>query len=498
MLSDRIIEALDAMNGVTISDVARAGGCTPSNLNRIKNGVRTPQPSSPTIRFLANGFIEIARQRNLFGELCFLCGANLSDSDDEVRAKLVGWLFEDEPPYVRSYHRRQDKKPGDGKRSGHPSTEFSNRFDGLMKIAGLSNRRLGIEAGLDPSYISRLRRGERIPKYRSHYIIRLCESILESITKQEKLSELYDLTELSEDEIADNDGAEGLRRWLFGYGSVTGYLAAEELMGTIASINDHIAAATDAASVEYDPDKILEGYEKNDSGIECGDESRYVGVDGIRSAVTRFLAEMIRNGEHDLLLYSDQSMDWMGGDYGLALKLLMAELIRRKVRIRIIHTVNRSMSELISAVEWWMPLYLTGMITSYYCSKSTGNVFSHTLFIRPGAACIAGTSAIGLESRAVYTYSADTEIARLAEDAFNNILNESQPLVHIRECDGLNDICSDNGFVRTDDLMVKAGPNEVKIQRIEPPYLMFTFTHPMICKAFRLVSTSGPLRSSVL
>jgi hypothetical protein len=169
----------------------------------------------------------------------------------------------------------------------------------------------------------------------------------------------------------------------------------------------------------------------------------------------------------------------------------MTELISRKVNIRIIHTVDRSMPELISAVEWWMPLYLSGRISSFYCRKSVGKLFSHTMFIRPGAACIAGTSAIGLESRAVYNYSTDAEAVVLAEDAFNCILKESRPLVNICECSGEADTCADDGFVHADAVMVKASPNEVIIQRVEPPYLKFTFTHPMICKAFRSVSTAG-------
>lgn len=490
MLSDRIKSMLEAMS-VTISDVARAGGCTPSNLNRIKNGVRTPRPSSPTIRCLTEGFIEVARQRDLSGELRLLCGANLRDSDDTVREKLVRWLYEDEPPYVRTYTKRQDTGPDEDSRTAHPATEFSKRLDSLMRIVGLSNRRLGIESGLDPSYISRLRRGERIPKYRSPYLMQICESILECITAEGKLSEMYDLTSLSEAEITENDGAEGLRRWLFGYGSVTGYLAAEELMGTIASINDLIRAAQAVASQEYDLEKVLTGCEESDTGIGCGNEMKYIGIDGIRSAAARFLSEMIRNGEQDLLLYSDQSMDWMGGDYGLTLKVLMTELIRRKVNIRIIHTVDRSMTELIRAVEWWMPLYLSGRISSYYCRKSAGKIFSHTLFIRPGTACIAGTSAAGLESRAVYNYITDAEMAVLAEDAFNCILEESRPLVHISESGGDTGACADDGFVHADAVMVKAAPNEVIIQRIEPPYLKFTFTHPMICKAFRSVSAAG-------
>ena len=73
MLSDRIKTVLDTMD-ITITDVARAGGCTPSNLNRIKNEVRTPPPTSPTIYSLTTGLMGISLARHLSGELIGLCG----------------------------------------------------------------------------------------------------------------------------------------------------------------------------------------------------------------------------------------------------------------------------------------------------------------------------------------------------------------------------------------------------------------------------------------
>ena len=489
MLSDRIFAALEAM-GVTISDVARAGGCTPSNLNRIKNGVRTPQASSPTIRYFTDGIMEIAHQRNLAGELCRLCGANLRDSEDVVRTKLVEWLYEDEPPHVRTYIRKKD----DGSaalRTESPATVFSKRLDDLLKLSGYSNRRLGAEVGLDPSYISRLRRGERIPRYNSTYLMQICEAILERITEEGKITRLYDLTSMSEVEVTEKDAADGLRRWLFGYGPVTGYMAADELLGTISSIDKIIRASQAEAPAQYDLDKILEQAEQRDVFAESVNEMRFVGIDGIRLAVTRFLADMIRDGDQEVLLYSDQSMEWMGDDYSFTLKILLTELIRRGVKISIIHTIDRSMQELISAVEWWLPLYLSGNITSYYCPRSAGRIFSHTLFIRPGMACIAGTSAIGLENRAVFHYSTDAEVAELAEDAFSCILEESGPLVDICKCDVETATGRGDGFVSAGTLLIKANLKEVRIKRTEPPYLMFTFTHPMLCKAFRAVYSAG-------
>ena len=481
MLSDRIITVLDRMH-VTISDVARAGGCTPSNLNRIKNGVRVPAPSSPTIRYLTNGLIEIARQRNLSGELASLCGGKLHDSEDVLGAKLIQWLYEDTPAPIRPYRKHKNAANVENPSESWTPTEFSRRLDLLMKTAEMSNRRLGRESDLDPSYISRLRRGKRIPRYHSPYLVQICKSLLDKIINLGKLSDLSLLTSLSEAELTKSDSADGLRRWLFGYGSFTGYLAADELLDAIASIDEWLKDAHKKTPPKHDIENLLRESQTKEDSSRHSDELLYVGIDGIRSAVIRFLTEMIRSGEQEMLLYSDQAMDWMGGEYRQVLSVLMAELIRRDVKIRIIHTVDRSMPELISAIEWWMPLYLSGKIVSYYCLPSAGERFSHTLFIRPGAACIAGTSAIGLENRAYYSYSTDNEITGLAEEAFNSLLKNSLPLIQIQECE--SGLSEDEDFIQTEHVMVKAAPQQVILRRTKPPYLMFTFTHPMICRAF--------------
>ncbi len=481
MLSERIKTVLEIMD-ITISDVARAGGCTPSNLNRVKNGVRTPPPSSPTIRLLTEGIMKTAAQRHVTGELVKLCGANLRDSEEVLRSKLVKWLYEDEPPYVRSYQRRKDRAAGGERAGAQPATGFAERLDRLMKTADMSNRRLGREAGLAPSYISRLHRGERMPKYQSAYLMRICQHLIDKISGKGKLSALSELTSITEAEFSGAEGAEELRRWLFGYGPVTDHMAADELMGTIASIDELIGTARAVAAEGYDMEAFLKAAAAG-GGTVCSDEMRFTGTDGLRKAVTQFIADVMRGGGNELLLYSDQPMDWMEGGYRQILAALMAELIRRDVRISIIHTVDRSVSELVSAVEWWMPLYLSGNITSYYSMQGSGGRFSHTLFICPGLACVAGTGVTGSDDRTVYHYSRDDEVTGLAEESFRHLMRDCRPLVKIS---GYSvDPAGNDGYVQTDKVMVRAVADSVTIRRAEPPYLEFTFTHPIIVRAFR-------------
>jgi hypothetical protein len=195
--------------------------------------------------------------------------------------------------------------------------------------------------------------------------------------------------------------------------------------------------------------------------------------------VKLFLAEALSNDEREILLYSDQPMDWMSGNYSLVLTMLMTECINKNIHIKIIHTVNRSITELTAAITWWMPLYLSGNIESYYCRKSAGTRFSHSLFIRPDTACIAGTSVRGMEHKTVYTYSKTPEIVALAQDSFLSLLSESEPLVTISPAqpEAPEDITMD-------EVIIKASLSQVVITRTDEPRLSFTFTHPMICRAF--------------
>ena len=74
-------------------------------------------------------------------------------------------------------------------------------------------------------------------------------------------------------------------------------------------------------------------------------------------------------------------------------------------------------------------------------------------------------------------------MTELAEEAFNRLLKDSSPLVEIAECG--TGIPEEGGFIQTEKVMVKAEADRVVIRRTESPYLMFTFTHPMIVRAFR-------------
>lgn len=81
--------------------------------------------------------------------------------------------------------------------------------------------------------------------------------------------------------------------------------------------------------------------------------------------MVRFLTEAAAKGG-ELLLYSDEPMDWMTADrtYFALWASLMARCVNSDVHIRIIHNVDRIDTEMIDAIKGWLPLsFLTKSVS---------------------------------------------------------------------------------------------------------------------------------------
>ena len=79
MLSERITELFGLLQ-CTNTDIARFAGCSPSNISRLKSGLRVPDRGSLSILRLARGVYLYADYENLLGLLSELCGCCKTDA----------------------------------------------------------------------------------------------------------------------------------------------------------------------------------------------------------------------------------------------------------------------------------------------------------------------------------------------------------------------------------------------------------------------------------
>ena len=150
--------------------------------------------------------------------------------------------------------------------------------------------------------------------------------------------------------------------------------------------------------------------------------------------VIRFLASAIETDAKELLLYSDENIDWITADrnFQMAWAGLMAICVKKGIRIKIIHNIERSTSEMIDAIRSWFPLYMSGMIEPYYCTLRNGQRFSHTVCVCPNVACIESGLMNGNIETNLYHYHTDKVHLEYYENRYHNLLNSCRLLMRMQ------------------------------------------------------------------
>ncbi len=402
MLSERLSE-LFCLLQCTNSDIARFAGCTPSNISRLKSGSREPDPESRTIKRLVRGIYRYADHENMLDVLCSLCGTEDTRAE-ALGPALISGLYND-----RKFELPRQFIPKSKQERLARLQYFSQRLDKVMMLLDYSNSRLAADLNVDSSMISRYRSGIYHPNRNVEIKNHLAELILTRAGRTDRLEGLAVLCDVEPAKLSP----EILSDWLYGPEENRKSEIAETLFYSIDSI---MPGQGFPSSVPVPP--------------PIQKSERYWGTDGLRSAVIRFLTDAAQEGG-ELLLYSDEPMDWMGSDpeFFALWASLMVVCLQKDVHIRIIHNIDRGSPEMISAIKGWFPLYLTGGIDPYIFRRARDFRFSHTFFLHQGYAGILGFFPKGTGEDRWYDYITDKKQLDTIRSEFNNMLNSASPFL---------------------------------------------------------------------
>ncbi|NLY37327.1 MAG: hypothetical protein GX046_08860 [Tissierellia bacterium] len=187
--------------------------------------------------------------------------------------------------------------------------KFYEKLDFLMNITKTTNSSLAMHISLDPSHISRLRRGERRLVPDAEYLIKMSAYFIkQSLEEYQKIvlaerikvpKEVFDFPDKATEEVYN---------WLL--------LESNSETDSVDSFLDEIN--------KVKKDGLFFNYVDTRQGdkIETDkDVSLYYGLQGKREAVLRFLSIVLDKEEPgELLLYSDEPMDWLTEDVAFQLK----------------------------------------------------------------------------------------------------------------------------------------------------------------------------------
>lgn len=277
---------------------------------------------------------------------------------------------------------------------------FANKFDLLMRLSNTSNNTIAKYLAMDPSYISRLRRGERNRPRHQDYIVSICAFFARQFLNGGSLQNFAD-------SVAD--------------ASVASIRDSKELSSYLEA---WLLSDSDGAAPPQDAPRP--------SGNAASPIVPYYGIAGRYRAMVALLSYAMNTlPSFTLLMYSDEGNESPEEQCVQHAKwnALLRETIHRGNRVKIILKTSRNMDEMFHSVSYWLPLYASGVVDAYYYPRLRDGVYKRVLYVIPGCAAVFST-AIGAfgENTSTFFVSDCTTVDSL-NDEFYSYLSLCNPLM---------------------------------------------------------------------
>jgi hypothetical protein len=313
---------------------------------------------------------------------------------------------------------------------------FCDRLNMLMQLFKVSNSRLACSLNVDPSLVCRWRSGERVVDGNSSHLAAISAFFVKLAGKDTQNLALSQITGLEFCEKPVDTRKTLLTYWLSG-GS--GEASLGESMKSLLTNVDKLRVLPDLSQKTLPPERV-----DLPMGKQCTVEF-FFGVRGKRSSVIKFLClALAASAPCELLLVSEEDMEWLTGDpvFFSRWAALLTKVIQKGCTVKIIHTVNRNTQELISVMEKWLPLHLTGKIESFYVPLYRESPFKRTMFVAVGLTAVTSTSVGRASEDSVNYLFTDVSIVASVEKDFRAYLSECTPLMKLFSSHNLEEYTS--------------------------------------------------------
>lgn len=296
--------------------------------------------------------------------------------------------------------------------------EFYQKLNLLMKMQHVTNIRLAKALSVDPSLVSRWRTGIRAPSSRNSYIQEIAAFFAEQAIMKNQTNTLFEIINWPSD--TEEDLSYLLYQWL-----------KKDSLSETHSILGFLN--------QFNTPNIIPPLKSNvpSSDVPMGESLKtevFHGLDGKRKGAIRFLSAVAASNKPcTILLYSDESMQWLMEDHDFILKWesLLSQIIAKGHKIKIIHTVTRDLTEMLTAIDRWLPIYMTGVVEAFYYPKYREPIFRKTMFIAPGIAAVSSSSLLQHEAYSQLFYYENPSVIKNLSKEFDAFLQLCYPLMQV-------------------------------------------------------------------
>ena len=331
----------------TAKELSAASGISASALSRYRSGKRIPKQEQ--IEKLICGFVRLA-------------GGNAPELDEAT---------------IRDAFSAYSKKPK------LDSQAISKKLNAAIDALDISVSGLSKALSFDSSYLSRIRSGQRKPADMDKFIIETAGYIARTYSPS-AIAGL--IKEPAEELVPVGRCASKLCSWFSSetmrhsdyFGELLHQLDAFNIEKYMSNV--HFSQAVQAREPEMlSLPKYYYGFDEMKKGEL--DFFRTVASSGANTAV--YMCNSIPM--EALTLDTAYMRAWMQS---------IAMMIMKGADIHIIHDVDRPSDEMMLGLMSWIPLYMTGKVTSFYLPDASNRIYCHTDYVSDNAAlygeCITG------------------------------------------------------------------------------------------------------------
>ena len=374
----------------TAGELANASGLTQASLSRYRNGQRMPE--TDTLKKLASGIVRIAAQ-------------NGTDLDFD----LVFSQLAEAAGIVKTDH-----------------TQFSGQFSFLIDAIPINLSELAKSMGYDPSYLSRIKKGQRMPADITKFAESLSAFLLRKYGGSEKMELICKLLNCctATDTFSHPDFT----------AAITQYLCSSEPKEKAAEgIKDYLKKLDEFDLNEYMTLIRFDQLKVPTVPFHLPSSRNYYGIEQMKQGELDFFrATALSRSKEPIFMNSDMPMADMAQDMEFNKKWMfgIAACLKKGLHLHMIHHVDRPLEEMILGLEAWIPIYMTGQIAPYYLKNPGTDIYHHLNYVS-GAAALAGECISGYHKDGKYYLTNTRQEVTYYRTKTNHILSKALPLMEI-------------------------------------------------------------------
>ena len=384
-LLDDYMKQLDC----TAKDLAEKSGLSAATISRYRSGDRTPEDGSENFARLINGIVSIAESKGI----------------PDISEQSVSDSFS---PYVRN---------------SVDIAHFQKNFHTLLTVVPINISDLARFLNFDPSYISRIRNGQRQPANPAEFARKISAFVAKHCQTEEQKAVISSLLHCPMEELSNyTDFQVRLTDWL-----LAGAGAVKDSMTVFLEKLDEFNLDEYIHVIHFDKLKVPSG------PFQSPTSRTYWGISEMMESELDFLkATVLSKSTAPVIMYSDMPIKEMAKDPEFPKKWMfgMALMLKKGLHLYQIHNLDRSFDEMMLGLESWIPMYMTGLISPYYLKNTQNNTFLHLLKVS-GSAALSGEAITGYHENGKYYLTKSRREVEYYQRRANELLKNADSLMDI-------------------------------------------------------------------